>query len=96
MVSSVCPRVVTGQYEPEYMGWWPNPDTEAKEQIPAPLVSFAIKAASGRIVTLLYPSPDDECPITNVALTEGGFEIFFGDESECFSLDDERFAADTL
>lgn len=94
MISSVCPTIFVGQYEPEYMGWRPDRTPEAREHIPAPLVSYSAKAREATVVTVLYPAPDAECPITDVRLVQGGFEICFGDEVEVFSYDDERFATD--
>ena len=91
MISTVAPRIFLGQYEPEYMGWRPHPDTESPEQLPAPLVSFAVKGNVGKIVTVLYPAPDAQCPITDVKLCDEGFEIFFGEETFKFDYADERF-----
>lgn len=96
MISSVAPRMFLGQYEPEYMGWRPHPDTESAEQLPAPLVSFAVKGNVGEVVTVLYPAPDDECPISDVRLSEGGFDISFGEKVEHFDYLDERFDADEV
>ncbi len=96
MISTVAPRVFLGQYEPEYMGWRPHPDTESPEQLPAPLLSFAVKGNEAKIVTVLYPAPDGECPISDVRLTDGGFDISFGDTVEHFDFTDPRFDTDPV
>ena len=53
--------------------------------------SFAVKGNVGKIVTVLYPAPDAQCPITDVKLCDEGFEIFFGEETFKFDYADERF-----
>ena len=78
------------------MGWRPDRTPEARVHFPAPVVSYAMNDTRGCVVTVLYPAPDSECPITDVKLAEGGFEISFDGVSEFFSFDDPRFATDEV
>ncbi len=95
MISSSCPRIFIAQDEP-FMGWRPDGTPGAKVHFPAPLVSYAKKGIEAEFVTVLYPAPDGECPITDVNLSDGGFDISFGESVEHFDFSDLRFAADTL
>ena len=96
MISSVCPRIFIGQHEPEFMGWRPDGTPGAKEHFPAPLVSYAKRGTTAELLTVLYPAPDTACPITDVRLTEGGFDIHFGESVEHFEFADERFYTEEL
>lgn len=95
MISSVCPRIVIGQDEP-FMGWRPDTTPGAKAHFPAPVVSYAKWGKNARIVTVLYPAPDSECPITDVKLTDNGFDVSFGESAEHFDFTDSRFDTEIL
>lgn len=92
MISSVCPRIFIAQEEPEYMGWRPDHTPESRVHIPAPLVSYAQKATEAITVTLLYPAPNGECPITDVKADGDGFDIFFDEEAVHFDYNDPKFS----
>jgi hypothetical protein len=78
------------------MGWRPDQTPEARSHIPAPLVSYAKRAAEATFVTALYPAPNAECPITDLKLTESGFDLYFGEECEHFEFSDARFETDAV
>ena len=92
-ISSVNPKIYIGQYTPEYMGWRPDHTPEVKEHFPAPVLSFSEKAKEASIVTVLYPSPDSECPISNVSADDAGFTITVNGAVEYFGYSDESIAA---
>ena len=92
-ISSVNPKIIIGQKFPEYMGWRPDHTPEVTEHIPAPVLSFSEKAKEATIVTLLYPAPDSECPVSNISADEAGFSITVNGAIEYFSYNDESIAA---
>ena len=92
-ISSVNPKIYIGQYTPEYMGWRPDHTPEVKEHFPAPVLSFSTKAKEASIVTVLYPTPDSECPISNVSADDAGFTITVNGAVEYFGYSDESIAA---
>ena len=92
-ITSVNPKIYIGQHQPEYMGWRPDHTPEVKEHFPAPLLSYSVKAKEANIVTVLYPSPDSECPVSNVTADEKGFSITVNGAVEYFGYDDESIAA---
>lgn len=96
MIASTCPRIFIAQDSPEYMGWRPDGTIGAKTHFPAPLISYAKTATAAEFVTVLYPSPNAECPITDARLSEGGFDISFGEKVEHFDFSDLRFATEEL
>ncbi len=96
MISSVAPRIFIAQDAPEYMGWRPDRTPEVKVHIPAPVVSYAQYGECASVATVLYPAPDAECPITDIKLTDGGFDIGFGESYEHFDFSDARFDTDEL
>lgn len=95
MISSANPRIFIGQDEP-FMGWQPDFTAEAKVHFPSPLVSYAKCDKSASFVTVLYPAPDSECPITDVKLTDNGFDVSFGECVEHFDFTDSRFDTEIL
>lgn len=61
MISTVAPKIIIGQTEPELAGWKPELDHH-KDHRPAPLVTFEQSGRDALFATVLYPSPSDETP----------------------------------
>jgi hypothetical protein len=74
------------------MGWRADHTPEVKEHFPAPVLSYSVKGKDANIVTLLYPSPDSECPVSNISADEKGFTITVNGAVEYFGYDDESLA----
>ena len=92
MISDQYPRILIGQYAPDYIGWQPIHGTEEHEHSPSPVVSYIKRGLTVSFATLLIPY-GGENPITaSVALTEGGFVITTNGESFAFDYNDPRFA----
>ncbi len=61
MISTLTPKIILGQTEPELAGWKPELDHH-KEHRPAPLVTFAQRGRNALFATVLYPAPDTNAP----------------------------------
>ena len=90
-ISSVYPDAYIGKTYPSYMGWRPDHTPEVREHIPAPILSYKVHDVSANIIAVLYPSPDNECPITKALADSEGFEITVGKETHRFEYSDKSF-----
>ena len=84
-LSTVCPKILVGQYEPRYVGWRPIHGPEEHEHQPAPFLSFEKRGLSADFATLLYPSENSEAP--SFALSLNDKEVIIKVDEETFSLD---------
>ena len=89
------PKVIIGQYAPEFMGWRPVHSNEEHEHAPAPLVSYTKRGTDAKFATVLYPAPDTAVPEISISLRDGGFTVNADGESFDFDYSDTRFNADS-
>lgn len=61
MISTLEPKIILGQTEPELAGWKAELDHH-KNHRPAPLVTFEQSGKNALFATVLYPSPSSETP----------------------------------
>ena len=95
-VSNVFPRITVGQFAPEYMGWRSNHTPEVKVHIPAPILSYSGVGECAEMVTVIYPSPDGDCPITNVSSGDGTFTVTVGGSEFKFNYDDKQLKTELV
>lgn len=92
MVSDKYPKLLIGQYAPEYAGWRPIHGPEEHEHAPAPLVAYAKRGMEAKFATVIAPFAGADNTRIGVELTENGFNISVDEEKFEFTNDDPRFA----
>jgi len=70
IVGSAYPRILIGQYAPEFVGWKPIHSPEEHEHMPAPVVSFAKKGLFAEFATLLFPAPTVSLPAAAISVQD--------------------------
>lgn len=91
-LSTVCPKVLVGQYSPRYVGWRPIHSPLEHEHEPAPFLSFEKRGMSADFATLLYPSADENAPDLFVNLDDKELKITVNNEEFSFGVDSSEFA----
>ncbi len=85
-LSTVCPKILVGQYTPRFVGWRPIHSPLEHEHEPAPFVSFEKWGTCTDFATLLYPSSDENTP---------SFCLELADNILTLTIDEEEFSFDT-
>ena len=90
-LSTVCPKILVGQYEPRYVGWRPIHSPLEHEHEPAPFVSFEKRGMNSDFATLLYPSKDENTPKLSLSLEGGELKITVDEEVFEFDVNSPEF-----
>ena len=93
-LSTVCPKVLVGQYTPRYVGWRPIHSPLEHEHQPAPFVSFEKFGMNADFATLLYPSADNTAPSFSISLVDNTLKIIVDEEEFLFNTNSKEFAFD--
>ena len=75
IVTHAALTTVTGQNQPEYMGFRPAASRLVPEHIPAPVLSISGYGECVHLATVLYPTPDGVAPEIKVACDESSFTV---------------------
>ena len=92
MISDKYPKLLIGQYAPDYEGWRAIHSPEEHEHAPSPRVAYTKRGMTAAFATVIAPFGNADSTAISVALTDKGFDITVGDEKYEFSKDDPRFA----
>ena len=82
MIGDICPKILIGQYAPEFVGWRPIPSPVEHEHAPAPVVAYTKRGKRADFATILYPAPDENIPEITVSLREGKAEITIEEQTK--------------
>ncbi len=86
MVSDSCPKILIGQYAPEYIGWKPIHSPLDHEHAPAPVISYTKRGVSACFATVLFPSPDGRIPEIRVGIDGESAVLTVGETTERFGF----------
>lgn len=90
-LSTVCPKVLVGQYEPRYVGWQPIHGPEEHEHLPAPFLSFEKRGLSSDFATVLYPSENNNAPELSLSLDGNLISLTVNGKPYSFDLSSDEF-----
>ena len=93
MISDQYPRILIGQYAPDYIGWQPIHGNEEHEHSPSPVVSYVKRGTIARFATLLIPQSADTALDCSIRLNDDGFAITVNGKALEFKNNDPRFTA---
>ena len=89
MVSDKYPKILIGQYAPEFVGWKPVHSPLEHEHEPAPVVTYTKHGNVANFVTLLIPYKDVRVSESFVEMYDDGFSVIVDGEKSSFKYDDE-------
>lgn len=89
VVTHAALSTVTGQTEPEYMGFRPSEDRLAKEHVPAPVLIIKDGGEVKHFATVLYPTPDGVAPEIGVCCDAESFTVTLDGVEHKFDRNEE-------
>jgi hypothetical protein len=95
MVGSVYPRILIGQYTPEFVGWKPIHGPEEHEHMPAPVASFAKEGLLTEFATLLIPSPTASLPAAAVSVHDAVITLTLDGTESVLNMRDSLYTPHT-